>query len=975
MKKTVIATIVVCLLFPLVACCLPINAVAPEGEAIQSATDFYSMSIGGSYYLAKDITLPRAYGRMFGGTLDGNGHTVTLIEDDSMFSVLSGATVKNLKINARCFSNQSKNLAALALKGEGRFENISVTVDYEISASAESFYHSLGGLIAEVTGDSSFEACSVDGRFSIKPSPSWGTGISTAAGGIVGVVNNAGNVLFKSCVNNVGIESAQMQMSIGGIAGIVKGESQTSFEDCVNNGEIICSGGIHSGTGGICGTADGTHAPSASVSFKSCDNRANLGENEQSSYKGNLHIGGVLGRGYGIASADFESCFNSGSIYSSRSGWATSGGIAGGIMTYGFDWSGTHAGVVTIKNCANVGEILDSSFSGGIMGGALQFNTDGCAVSVENSANYAAVYGKHSGGIIGRCGESGFNGLTVSNCYNGGYINGDTSWAGIVGSLDTKYGGAEYAITVSKPKSIIGCINAGKVRPSSAGAGIIGSVPVERVTVQNCVNAVECGKNECAISTAASKNIQPSGNLYLSNGVHHNYAQSASEGQVRTKTLLMLKLLPADTSEILAWLGCVGDYTADGYSSGWEEFGKARERATEIAVTLSSYDDAKSALEELKAALEGLTVTDDKETLILASLIGEADGYAQKSGEYTSLSFADFEIAYENAKYGRYSANPEYVRGLSVSLRAAIDSLKRKGNTDALYGEIGKYIDYRREEFTSCGWPEFREAMATALELVASEEPSEDDLSLALAALSEAAARLKGRGDYTKVVSKLEQTLERCSKEKYTRSSYEKFTAEIQALREVALEDDLSKSDVEDMLAQIDELASLLERKGEPTAFDAYIAAVSAYKQSDFESESWAVLVDVLERIELARADSVVDDLSAKDTESLIVELKTATAALKALPSPDESGDKESETDKDNSTDKTTDGTEDRLELGSSDGESSDGDESLGKDAVSTEKQGEDGGCKGSLGSFAHLVVALMLAFGFCVGNKLRKKH
>lgn len=959
--RTIIAALVACLLLPLSLLPLPASA-SPVGEAIKTAADFYSMSQDGSYYLDGDITLSLSYPRIFSGSLDGNGHTLTLSGGRAAFASLEGATVSNILLRSSYSSAVSTDIAALAMKGNGSFENVSAEVELEILDSANSFKNALGGLIAEVNGASVFENCSVSGRLRVSASPANGTGIATAVGAIAARVSNAGEVVFRSCVNGASVESEQTQMSVGGIVGIVRKDSQVIFENCVNNREITAKGGNHSGGGGICGTADGTHTPSASVSFIDCVNIGDVSENTDLSLRGNLHIGGILGRAYGMANLNFDGCFNSGRILSGGVGWASSGGIAGGIMTYGFAWSGTHGGEVGVNNCANVGSISGGNFSGGIIGGALQFNTDECMLSVERSANYGDVSGSNSGGIIGHCGESGFNGLLVKECYNGGCISASNSCAGIVGSVNTASDGDEYAISKDKGRIIDGCINSGGMRDAVMSSGILGEVTTQRVTLRSCVNTAKGSEMLCAISAANAKNITATGNFYLDEGRTQSYGIATSESYLREKESALLEKIPADTSELVRLLGYVGEYTADGYSHGWEELLKAREDAEALAYGICSLEEAESALAALWQSLEGLEFTQETDNSSLLALIESAQDCMERRDEYTSPSFEKFENAYLDAIYGRYSADAQYLEGLRASLSDAMALLERKGDVEPLYAELIKYVDYRQEEFTSCGWGDFHAALSAALLLIDCGEPSEKAISSAIAELSAAAARLEIRADAGVLLEKLDGLLAKYPPDSYTSSSYKAFSDALAELREAAIGNDLSQDSIDEMLASADELAGKLEERGDASELDAYIAPLGAYKQSDFQPEGWAALVSALERIEEARADA--DDLSKGEVEALTEELLTAIDALE--PVADKDGGSASDGD-----------STDAPDVKPSDGPTETPGERPSESAENTEtpEKSPDGatdgkGCGGSVGINA---LALCLALLASLGMRLKR--
>lgn len=91
-------------------------AQAAEGaEEISSQAQLAEMTDGGSYILTADIVLSEWQAISFSGSLDGNGHTITL-SGTPLFDTLSG-TVKNLLLDGSV--SDSKNAGALAYSVTG----------------------------------------------------------------------------------------------------------------------------------------------------------------------------------------------------------------------------------------------------------------------------------------------------------------------------------------------------------------------------------------------------------------------------------------------------------------------------------------------------------------------------------------------------------------------------------------------------------------------------------------------------------------------------------------------------------------------------------------------------------------------------------------------------------------------------------------------------------------------------------------
>lgn len=880
MRRRLCILLALCLLLPTALAALPISAATPDGEAIRSAEDFYSMKSGGSYYLDCDVVLTKPYGQVFSGVLDGNGHTLTTVAIASAFTKLNGATVRDLNISYAYSSSVSATLGALAEVGYGSFEDISAEVKIEINESAERFSHAVGGLIGELNGASVFTDCSVDGYLKVSTSPSSGTGISSALGGIVGRATDAGEVSFISCINRAEIGSKQIQMSVGGIIGYMQKSSQVGLESCVNEGSVSGVSGTHSGVGGICGTADGTHAPDASVRFVGCQNRGIVEESGRVGSGGNLHVGGLLGRGYGIALAEFENCINTGSVISGGGGWASAGGIAGGVMTYGFAWSGTHDGVLRAYNCANIGEVRGGAFCGGIIGGALQYNTNGSQVDIERCASYGSVAGDSAGGIIGHCGESGFNGLLIKDCYNGGRVDGKSVCGGIVATVNVASDSSDYAVTQVRPMKIEGCINAGNTAAARVeSAGIVSAVPLGSLELRGCVNIEVGGDDFAAISHASSERIRPIGNLYVGKSGEHSFGTAIDAASANGKAEALLLALPADTGELTRWLEAIDGYEAGGYAEGWTALTVAVIKARECVLVASPYDEVRNAEKALLTALEGLVLKDSVDNSELISALELAEQRLGMSEEYTKDSWAHFILEYERVKYKKYSSNEEDIKSSAEALLSALSFLGNRADFEELRAELNKYADYRQEEFAPEGWASFREAFRAASELNDPTNVSVQQVEEALIRLRNAAAELEPIADADLLIAELERMLERYESELYTASSYAEFERLLLKWIGMLEEQSYSEEFIESVREDADGLTAELVERGDLSRLDGLLEEAFFCKESDYSARTWRELLEVLEEIEAARAPEIACELGEDDVAALGEKLRVAIDA------------------------------------------------------------------------------------------------
>lgn len=272
----------------------------PVGTAINNQDEFYAMTANGKYYLTKDITITESYGSnrptKFTGTLDGNGHSITLSSGSSIFSSLGTCTVKNLTINGY----------------------VNVT-----GASTTA-----GAIVGTVSGGSTVVFENIVNNAPVTS--------EYRAGGLVGVINDKSYVRFVRCVNNAPVTGSNM---LGGILGYTQGYSLEMF-DCVNNGKVssTASGSI---CGGMVGRNGGDYAI-ADERFAFIKNCKNTGAIYSTS-----KAGGIIGEAKG-STVNIVSCVNEGEVTSSN-------GYAAGIAAY----VGTSKYLVTlnITNCVNTGKI------------------------------------------------------------------------------------------------------------------------------------------------------------------------------------------------------------------------------------------------------------------------------------------------------------------------------------------------------------------------------------------------------------------------------------------------------------------------------------------------------------------------------------------------------------------------------------------------------------------------------------------
>lgn len=256
MKK--IFSLVLCVIMVLSVACLGVAA-APEGTAIKTAEEFAAMKADGTYYLDADIKLTATYMEAFTGTLDGNGHTLTI--NAPVFAEFNG-TVSNLTIDGTELRG-NEDLAPLAIFTKG-FKAYGVTnkVDVTVTGADEAVTTGInaGGLVASALYDVDsicyLRNCKNYGKITVetaivKAETAATTGVmhETHAGGFVGL---ADGLNAKFCENYGDVTASGDNGQAGGIAGRAAGSALFTHFDVHDS---IVKANITSGydAGGIVG--------------------------------------------------------------------------------------------------------------------------------------------------------------------------------------------------------------------------------------------------------------------------------------------------------------------------------------------------------------------------------------------------------------------------------------------------------------------------------------------------------------------------------------------------------------------------------------------------------------------------------------------------------------------------------------------------------------------------------------------------
>lgn len=262
-----------------------------------------------------------------------------------------------------------------------------------------------------------------------------GDDYATGIGGIIGVTSHARATSSVTSCNNFGTVAGRN--SVGGIIGEVR-ESGLTVDKCRNNATVntfVISGG------GIVGRT--RQVTEGKVEINRCT------ASDTATVNGNKRVGGILGDN--SAETSVSRCVNEGAVTETAVKADYNPGV-GGIV-------GMSVGKISISDCENKGSVTSScQGAGGIVGrltsatlSGTDYTADGSTITkCANSGKVETLPAeasetpagsvetpdpllsrKHTGGIIGYDNII----VTVSYCYNAGYVNGVNNVGGIAGEI------------------------------------------------------------------------------------------------------------------------------------------------------------------------------------------------------------------------------------------------------------------------------------------------------------------------------------------------------------------------------------------------------------------------------------------------------------------------------------------------------------------------------------------------------------
>ena len=392
------------------------NALYTDGQADGDVYDFFYNKI---INLMNDITLTQDWncnsvvngtnGDIFAGTFNGNNHTIENINmvcidgySASFFPQLYHATIKDLTLkDVTVDTNRARFIGGFSC----------ITLGEESSQNIISNCHLEGQSLIKVKDDI------------VKAQ--W-------TGGIIGTCQDySGNIRLENCSvgENVIIQGQDNKVSdyyvnhfSGGLVGSADYDTNIVFDNCVNYASVYCSGSNNTVAGGLLGILN----RGGTAVFNNCANYGNVTYNPGNNTSSSIvaYIGGITGG-------------------SSRSSYS--------------DGFGNKAGVLTVNDCVNHGDIYAKYGEsvgdvGGLVGQTFSasitnsYNTGNITIeglpSVENSGITNCV-----GGVVGlikvwEYDDPTGSGMRLENCYNTGSISVPTTYitqlvGGVAGQINT----------------------------------------------------------------------------------------------------------------------------------------------------------------------------------------------------------------------------------------------------------------------------------------------------------------------------------------------------------------------------------------------------------------------------------------------------------------------------------------------------------------------------------------------------------
>lgn len=365
------------------------------GGAVSSSDKYFE--------LRNDLTVSDVITTTFNGTLEGNGHTVTLANNKPLLKEISGATIKNITVTA---ANTFSAPARYSYNDKYCFAPI------VCNASSSQLIDCINSVnISSTTIDRIAGVCANASSCSFIRCTNMGN-ITSSASDVAGIVCRCATTgSIDGCVNRGNLSSSNTSsVYLGGIVC----QSNFAVTNCLNYGQV----GIESANvSTICYCGGVVAFGTSSSVISGCGNYGNVYSKVSSST--NVYVGGIIGDAQ--FSNAIVNCFNDSDLNT----------VAGGVSNYNKLCLGGITGHTTqasFHNCYSIGHI-NGYFSGGIVG---DVQVSSSSATIENCYFYGTL--SNRGGGMQAIVRTPAN-LSVSHCY----------WPSTV----TNYYSAQYSTVAS----------------------------------------------------------------------------------------------------------------------------------------------------------------------------------------------------------------------------------------------------------------------------------------------------------------------------------------------------------------------------------------------------------------------------------------------------------------------------------------------------------------------------------------------
>ena len=292
----------------------------------------------------------------YGGTFDGDGHTISGLKIDStaqyqaLFGYVKGGTIKNLTVVGSVTSSDQYTAGIVAYGNPVTVKNC--TNNVSVTATKKGY---AAGVVAYAYANSEVMDCTNNGTI---------IGRGGYVGGIVGT--GGGIKTISNCFNNGSVTNEGTPNSYtyctGGIAGGV-GKSSTVTR-CGNTGDVTST---IKRTGGVVGGAAGT--------ISACFNTGKV--------TGIYSVGGVAGSA-SEENAKITDCYNTGAVICKTPSATFTDSNAKGVGGIIGDPSSARTTGIVLTNCYNAGTVTNNSTTadvvvGGVIGSSAAKNYSGVA--------------------------------------------------------------------------------------------------------------------------------------------------------------------------------------------------------------------------------------------------------------------------------------------------------------------------------------------------------------------------------------------------------------------------------------------------------------------------------------------------------------------------------------------------------------------------------------------------------------------